>query len=385
MRTKLLALVALIAVGVGAVFYAVGGFASSGTANTQYLTSQVTRSDVVADVAATGTVGATARYGLAFGANPRLVSSSSSAAGNGAALPVTSVAVKAGDKVKAGDVLAVGDPAPLQQQLDAATASWHVATIQLRQAKTTRSNASGTDQKRQADIGVYSATSQLAQAVQKRADLQAQLAQATISAPIDGTVVAVNIVAGFDAPSGDAILLDAATLRVSANVVESDLTSLSVGQLASVTIAAVGADLTGTVSSIAPVANTGGNSGVVDYAVTVAITDTAGTVRPGMSADVSVTTAQALAVLAVPAAALSGSSGAYAVRVIDDAGQVQARSVTVGLVTSSLVEVKTGLTEGETVVTGLASTRTTTTNAGGFGGLGGGTGGGTRIITGPQP
>jgi macrolide-specific efflux system membrane fusion protein len=104
-----------------------------------------------------------------------------------------------------------------------------------------------------------------------------------------------------------------------------------------------------------------------------------------MSADVSVTTAQALSVLAVPAAALTGSSGAYAVRVIDAAGQVQARSVTVGLVTSAQVEVKSGLTEGETVVTGLASTRTTTTNAGGFGGFGGGTGGGTRIITPGQP
>jgi RND family efflux transporter MFP subunit len=340
----------------------------------------------VADVAATGTVEATASYGLGFGTAARLITGSSSAAGASVALPVKSVAVKPGDKVKAGDVLAVGDPATLQRQLDAATASWHVAIIQLAQAKTSRSNASGTDQILQAGIGVYNATTGLAQAVQKRTDLAAQIADASITAPIDGTVVTVNIVAGFDAPAGDAIVLDAATLQVSANVVESDLTSLSVGQPASVTISAVGADLTGTVSSIAPVANSGGSSNVVEYAVTVAITDPTGTVRPGMSADVSVTTAQALSVLAVPSAALSGNATAYTVRVIDAAGQVQTRQVTIGLVTSSLAEVKSGLTEGERVVTGLASTRTTTTNTGGFGGLGGGGGGGTRIaVPGVQP
>ena len=83
--------------------------------------------------------------------------------------------------------------------------------------------------------------------------------------------------------------------------------------------------------------------------MTVAITDPAGTVRPGMSADVSVTTAQALAVLAVPSAALSGNATAYSVRVIDAAGQVQTRQVTIGLVTSTLAEVKSGLSEGETV------------------------------------
>jgi hypothetical protein len=36
-------------------------------------------------------------------------------------------------------------------------------------------------------------------------------------------------------------------------------------------------------------------------------------------------------------------------------------SVTVGLVTSSYAEIKTGLTEGQTVVTGTTSTKTSTT------------------------
>jgi hypothetical protein len=48
-------------------------------------------------------------------------------------------------------------------------------------------------------------------------------------------------------------------------------------------------------------------------------------------------------------------------------------SVTVGLVTSSYAEIKTGLTNGQTVVTGTVTARTgtttTTTNGGGAGGV----------------
>jgi len=46
--------------------------------------------------------------------------------------------------------------------------------------------------------------------------------------------------------------------------------------------------------------------------------------------------------------------------------------VTVGLVTSSYAEIKTGLTEGQTVVTGTVTARTgttTTTTTGGGGGV----------------
>jgi hypothetical protein len=55
-------------------------------------------------------------------------------------------------------------------------------------------------------------------------------------------------------------------------------------------------------------------------------------------------------------------------------GVPTARPVQVGLVTSSLAEITSGLTEGETVVTGVNATRTGT--AATAGGLGGGFGGG---------
>jgi multidrug efflux pump subunit AcrA (membrane-fusion protein) len=99
-----------------------------------------------------------------------------------------------------------------------------------------------------------------------------------------------------------------------------------------------------------------------------------------MSASISITTAEADNVLTVPSISLVGSlTNGYSVRVLDAAGQPQLVSVTVGLVSSSLAEIQSGLSQGQTVVTGTSSTRTSTstTSSGGFGvpGVGGGFGG----------
>ena len=58
MKLKILAIVALAAVGIGAAFVAVGGLPSSAASTTQYLTGAVTTGDVTDEVAATGTVAA---------------------------------------------------------------------------------------------------------------------------------------------------------------------------------------------------------------------------------------------------------------------------------------------------------------------------------------
>ena len=116
------------------------------------------------------------------------------------------------------------------------------------------------------------------------------------------------------------------------------------------------------------------------YAVTIALIDPPANVRVGMSAQASVTTAQAADVLTVPSVALRGANGNYSVQVLDASGQPQTVAVTVGLVSNGLAEIQSGLTEGERVVTGTVSARQgTTTTGGGIGGgiaIPGGIGGG---------
>ena len=207
---------------------------------------------------------------------------------------------------------------------------------------------------------------------------QQNMARAKITSPIDGTVVTVNIQPDGTAPNGYAITVQSQQLDVTAEVAESDLPSLSVGQPATVTVSATGEQYPATVTSISPVASSSGNSSVVSYTVDVALNDTgSGNARSGMSADVAVTTQSAANVIAVPAIALQGSNGSYTVRVVDASGQVQTVPVQVGLTTSSLAAITSGLTEGESVVIGSRSARSgTTTTTGGFGGIGGGAIGG---------
>ena len=71
MKLKILAIVALGVVGIGAAFVALGGLPASASATTQYLTGAVTTGDVSDDVAATGTLAATASYGVSFGSPAR--------------------------------------------------------------------------------------------------------------------------------------------------------------------------------------------------------------------------------------------------------------------------------------------------------------------------
>ncbi len=242
---------------------------------------------------------------------------------------------------------------------------------------------------RQAKISVNNATSQLSAARKTHDDTAEQIRLATLTAPIDGIVTAVNIVKGLDAPSGDAIVIDAETFEVTADVVESDLASMAVGQAATVAISAVDADVTGKVTAIAPTAAGDTTGGVVSYAVTVSLADVPATVRAGMTADVTITIDSATNVLTVPAASLRGTAGDYTVLVMGADGTPTAKPVEIGLVTNTTAEVKSGLTEGEAVVTGVANAQTGTSNTttGGFGGgglgiPGGGFGGGGRRVNG---
>jgi HlyD family secretion protein len=108
----------------------------------------------------------------------------------------------------------------------------------------------------------------------------------------------------------------------------------------------------------------------VSYPVTITIQEPPATARAGMSADVSITTASANNVLVVPASALQGTTGNYTVLVLEANGTTRRVPVDVGLVTNAMAEIKSGIAEGTTVVTGTTAdlVGSTTNNRGGFSG-----------------
>ncbi|HVA86330.1 MAG TPA: HlyD family efflux transporter periplasmic adaptor subunit [Candidatus Saccharimonadales bacterium] len=120
---KVVALVLLLAVGLGTAGYAVFGGSTSSSSTGQFLTSAAVRTNVVQQAVATGTVVAAATYGLAFGQPPELdpaaATSSSSASSGSSSTTWTVAAVNAtvGATVKAGDILATADTTILNTQL----------------------------------------------------------------------------------------------------------------------------------------------------------------------------------------------------------------------------------------------------------------------------
>jgi macrolide-specific efflux system membrane fusion protein len=380
MRVKLLAIVLLLVVGAGAVVVALGGLPKSAAASTTYLTATAEVTDVRDDVAATGAVASSAAWDLAFGSDPVAAgtSDSTSAASNGSGdtgtWVVADVKVTVGDAVKKGDVLATATNPDLDASITAARNTWTAARLQEAAAKAAYDAATTTDAIRQTRASYLSAQNQVASTRQALRDLQATAARSKLTAPADGVVTAVNLTAGSTAPSGAAITVAASTYEVTADVVESDIASMKIGQAATVTVAAIDATLEGTVTAIAPTAESAsGNNSVVSYAVTVSLAKPPAALRAGMTADVTITTASATNVVAVPAAAIRGSGQNTSVLVMTEAGTPEPRPVTVGLMTSSLVEIQSGLNAGDVVVTGTSSNQRSNTNAnGGFGVPGGG-------------
>lgn len=369
MRWKLFAIVGLLAVTGAAIAVSLGVFRDGTVAATSFLTATATRSDVTDEVTATGSIAATDSWSLAFGST-----------GSSVTWPVSDVAVKVGDRVIRGQTLATAATTDLEARITDAHLAALSAAIQLKQAQTALDDAATTAATRQAKVGLYNAQAAKIRADAALAELVAQRPLATLTSPANGVVTAVAIQPDADAPSGVAITIAAATLEVTTSVVESDVAKISVGQKATITVAAIDATLQGTVATIAPTASAAsGSNGVVSYAVAIALDAPPQALRSGMSADVSIVTATASGVVAIPSRALTGAAGQYSVRVVAADGSVSTRAVTVGLVTSSLAEIKSGLQAGERVVTGTSSTQLANQTTNGRGGFFGGGGGGVVV------
>jgi RND family efflux transporter MFP subunit len=357
MRRKLLALVVLAALGVGAVAVSVGVVGAQPAAASDYLTTEAVVGDVTDDVAATGTLASATSYGLTFGSAPFLIDGEGEAPAGDHTWPVTDVKVKPGDRVTAGQILASADTTELRRELTRATADLNAANLQLKIAKEQLEEARDDEDRdaiRQGLLQVYSMQSQASRAAEDRAAIRAAIQAAVVRSPIDGVVTEVNITGGFDAPAGAAIVVASPELTVTTDVVESDLADIETGQAASVTIDAVGTTVEGTVTAVSPVADDS-SSGVVAYPVTVTLGEAPADARAGMSADVSITIASANGVVTVPASALQGPKGDYAVMTLAADGTPQRVPVEVGLVTNASAEIKSGLEAGTPVVIGTTA------------------------------
>jgi len=202
------------------------------------------------------------------------------------------------------------------------------------------------------DEKVAGARAQVEQARIALEDAQRRLTQATLAAPFDGLITAVDVHVG-EWISGVAVeLIDAGSLEVVLDLDEVDLGAVSVGQSASVTLDPwPSRELSATVTSIAPKADRGVD--IVSYEVHLGIEAVDLPMRAGMTANAKVVARSLQGVLLVPNRAITADrqTGKYFVSRLQ--GQQTAQvEVKIGLRDESSTQVIEGLQEGDKLVLG---------------------------------
>ena len=193
---------------------------------------------------------------------------------------------------------------------------------------------------------------------------QAALDHAQLLAPFAGTITEADVKTGDLVSAGDNAFRidDLAAIYIDLQISEVDLASLKVGQQAEIEFDAIPDQVySGEVTEIGMIGSV--SQGVVNYAVTVRITDGDEKIRPGMTASVTIVIDQVADSLLVPNKAIRTSGGQKFVTVLFE-GQEISIPVTVGLIGDTMSEV-TGdqLREGDVVViNGSTASSTTSTS-----------------------
>jgi HlyD family secretion protein len=230
---------------------------------------------------------------------------------------ITALGADFNSHVTNGQVVAQIDPSTYVQnitqteaELANAQASLELAELNLRRASELRTNqliAASEFDKTLVELHQAQAVVKIREAAVKKAKVD--LERTTIYAPIDGVVISravdvgQTVAASFNAPTLFNIANDLRNMRIEAMVSEADVGGVQEGQHVNFTVDAYfGRSFRGEVTQVrfAPVTN----QNVVSYTAVVDVNNDELKLRPGMTANASIITAQKRDVLKVPNGAL---------------------------------------------------------------------------------
>jgi macrolide-specific efflux system membrane fusion protein len=178
---------------------------------------------------------------------------------------------------------------------------------------------------------------------------------APLIAPLDGLIIARNVEPGQTVTAADAVLVMSDRLIVKAQVDETDIGQVKLGQLARIVVDAYPQQtIEGRVDHISYEAKTVNN--VTIYEVDILPRRPPEFMRSGMTANVTFIIAARPGVLLLPAEAIHTDNGAATVQLPAASETEPPRSapITVGLTDGKRVEVLSGLEEGATVLVPVA-------------------------------
>ena len=310
-KKKLSALALLLVVCLGIAFF----FLRGNGKGAEYKTTPVTRGDIRAAVSATGTVNAVTMV---------LVGTQVSGT-------IKRIYVDFNSPVKKGQAIADIDPATLQAQLDQARANVLAARANVAKAQAALSDSKRTMERNKqlferdliarSDLDTAETTfssneavlqASKAQVAQQEAAMrlaETNLRYTHIVSPVDGIVVSravdvgQTVAASFQTPTLFTIAQDLTKMQIDTSVDEADIGKIQPNQAVDFTVDAYPeATFKGRVDQvrIAPITV----QNVVTYDVVIKVDNTDLRLKPGMTANVSIITAEKSNALRVPNAAL---------------------------------------------------------------------------------
>jgi len=392
----IMALVLLLACGAGAYAWQ----ARKAQPQVFYKTAAIARGDIVQSVTASGTISPI-----------KTVTVGSQVSGQ-----ITELMVDYNSPVTNGQLIAQLDPSTYEQLLVQAEADLANANAALSLAKLTYQRAKQLDdqkakprselEKAEVELQQAEATFKSRGAALKK--VQVDLERTTIYSPIDGVVISravdvgQTVAANFNAPTLFTIAKDLKEMRIQTAVSEADIGGVREGEMVRFTVDAFpNLTFAGEVTQVRFEPST--NQNVVTYASIVNVRNDELKLRPGMTANATIITAERRNVLRIPNAALRFTPPAAAIPAAaksanaESKGPVSAQpsaaapapgmaterlapasnartvylveggatgaalkpvSVRTGVTDGTWTEVSEGLEEGDSVVTGTASATT---------------------------
>ena len=184
-------------------------------------------------------------------------------------------------------------------------------------------------------------------------------------AEIDGKIVNLNVEENEQVMSGMKIMeiVDYEHLQISIKVDEYDLKAMTEGKETTVKIGALDIEMKGTINSVSDEGQQ--LNGVTFFAATIDLENN-DALKVGMSAEVTLLSEKASAVVVLPmeAIAFDSDNNPYVFLIADEKGLPVMTTITTGITDGTSVEIKSGVTSGQTV---LYTTTSSTGTAGIFG------------------
>lgn len=198
---------------------------------------------------------------------------------------------------------------------------------------------------------IVAADSELALAQAKYDAAKAVKESLEIKAPVDGIVFEVSTETGqtYQAAAVLFTIGDPKALEVVANVTEEDYPLISVGQSAEVYFdARPEVTVQGKIERIIPIRIEGDHP---LYNIYISLEEVPDGLADGMTSDTAITIAKSEGVLCLPRALVRASSGDTTTVKVWDGMQEVSKEITIGLRGDTYVEIVSGLSEGDQVVT----------------------------------